>query len=122
MKLYRSINEDTREFQGMDHRWSGEDRGLIWCWERGRQMAESDPELSVRAKSGELMVLGWRGGVDAGLKMEKKIGTLQYLAQWQGLANNDLEIETDEAVSKVCSLADIEVTFQASTQPVAQTS
>lgn len=77
----------------MDHRWRNEDKGIIWCWERGRQIGNADPELASRARNGELMVLGWKGGVPLEFKGEKKQGTLNYLAQWQGLAGKDLDIQ-----------------------------
>lgn len=66
-------------------------------------MAESDPELSRRALSGELMVLGWRGGVAKQLLQPKTDGTLNYLAQWQGLRGDDLNIETDQVFTLTCS-------------------
>jgi len=85
MKITRSIDARIRDYKGRDHRGEQEDKGLIWCWERGRQMAKADPELAERAADGELMILGWRGGVEKPHKKPKKDGTLMYLAQWQGL-------------------------------------
>ena len=63
MQIKRSINVEIRVFVDMDHRWKSADKGLIWCWERGRQMSEEDPELASEAVDGRLMVLGWKGGV-----------------------------------------------------------
>ncbi len=112
MHVSRAKSEEIRKFQGMEHRWRQADRGLIWCWERGRRMAKECPELAARAKDGELMVLGWRGGVSSELKMRRKQdGTLQYLAQWQGLAGKDLDIRFDEPTVLVCSSTGIEVTY-----------
>lgn len=111
MRLHRSINEKIREFIDMDHRWRGSDNGLIWCWERGRQMRNEDPDLATRAKNGELMLLGWRGGVEPGLKLKSKKGSLYYLAQWQGLRGEDLNIDTDQTIALVCSLTGVEVTY-----------
>ena len=76
MKISRSIDEEIRNFIDMDHRWRSSDKGLIWCWERGRQMSIEDPELADRARNGELMVLGWKGGVTQGAKIKSKRGPL----------------------------------------------
>jgi len=111
MKIHRSINEDIRDFISMDHRWRNTDKGLIWCWERGRQMSEENPELASRARNRELMVLGWKGGVPPGFKEKSKSGTLNYLAQWQGLAGKDLDIDTDFPTVLVCSLSGVEITY-----------
>lgn len=111
MKLCRSIAEPIREFIDMDHRWRGPDRGLIWCWERGRMLADEDPTLASRARDGELMVLAWRGGVTPGLKIKKKAGTLFYLAQWQGIAGKDLDLDMDGSTTLTCSNTGIEVTY-----------
>ena len=92
-------------------RWRSSDNGLIWCWERGCLMAKENPELSKKAKKGELMTLGWKGGVPKGFKGKKKEGTFNYLAQWQGLAGKDLDIETDTALTITCSLSGVNVNF-----------
>ena len=111
MKIYRSIEEEVRDFVDMDHRWRNSDKGLIWCWERGRQMSTENPDLAVRARKGELMVLGWKGGVADGIKIKSKKGAFNYLAQWQGLRGEDLKIDTDLPTVKVCSSTSIEVTY-----------
>ncbi len=92
--LRRSIDEPIRAGLSWDERWKGPDRGLIWCWERGRQKAVDEPELAARAKSGELVMLAWRGGVETKRKQDKS-GTLQYLAAWQGLRGEDLDLTRD---------------------------
>ncbi len=111
MQVKRSINEEIRDFTSMDHRWRSSDKGLIWCWERGRQMSKEDPESALRARNGELMTLGWKGGVPAEFKSKRKDGTFNYLAQWQGLAGKDLNINTDESIVLVCSSTEVEVTY-----------
>src|SRR3972149_6682395 len=103
MKIYRSINEPIRDFIDMEHRWRVSDHGLIFCWERGRQISQESPDLAIQAKNGELMILVWRGGVHPGFKGNKKKGTLNYLAQWQGLAGKDLDIDTEAAITIICS-------------------
>lgn len=111
MKIYRSIKEEIRDFVDMDHRWKSSDKGLIWCWERGRQMSTEDPGSAARVSNGELMVLGWKGGVAEGIKVKNKQGTFNYLAQWQGLRGDDLDIDTDLKTSKICSSTGVKVTF-----------
>ena len=66
----------------MSERWEGSDKGLIWCWERGRQKRSEHPELAARAHNGELVVLVWKGGVEKKLDIDKHPGSLQYLANW----------------------------------------
>jgi len=95
----------------MQHRWRAEDKGLIWCWENGRLLAEQEPALAQRAKQGELMLLAWRGGVPAEFKGKKKTGTLEYLACWQGLAGKDLAIDTETPFTLTCSSTGAKVTF-----------
>jgi hypothetical protein len=111
MQIKRSITAEIRDFVDMDHRWRSEDKGIIWCWERGRQMSKEDPELAEKARNGELMVLGWKGGVPSEFKSKKKEGTLNYLAQWQGLSGKDLNINTDVPTTLVCTATGVEVIF-----------
>lgn len=120
MKLKRSIDTEIRDFVSLDHRWRSADEGLIWCWERGRQMSEEDPELASRARNGELMLLNWTGGIHVKFDEEgdlvmpmvkRKKGTLHYLAQWQGLTGKDLDIDTDRPTTLVCSLTGVKVTY-----------
>ncbi|HAE59771.1 MAG TPA: hypothetical protein DCG54_09785 [Anaerolineae bacterium] len=111
-KLYRSITEPIRDFVDMDHRWRAEDRGLIWCWENGRLLAEKEPDLAWRAKQGELMPLALQGGFSGDLDNKNKTGTLLYLANWQGLRGEDLDIDTESKVTLVCSKWGTMVTYQ----------
>lgn len=46
------------------------------------------------AARGELRPLPWRGGVVKKLKAKIRPGTLQYLAMWQGLRGENLDIDT----------------------------
>jgi hypothetical protein len=111
MLITRSIVEPLRKYVDMNHRWRGPDKGLIWCWERGRQMAEADPALAARAANGELMILGWKGGVEPGVKMKTKTGCHSYLAQWQGLSGKDLDIDTSNPTTLTCALSDVAITY-----------
>ena len=95
----------------MDHRWRGPDAGLIWCWELGRQRADKEPELAKRVREGALVPLGWKGGVANDTKSKKKSGSLFYLAEWQGLAGKDLDIDTEDDTRLVCLATGVEVTY-----------
>lgn len=111
--LHRSIDLPIRKGLSWDELWRGPDRGLIWCWERGRQKRVEEPELAARADKGELVVLAWKGGVTEKLKIEKKPGTLNYLATWQGLRGEDLDIALEEERLIVCSKTGQTVAFSA---------
>lgn len=89
-RLHRSIKTPIRTGLSWDERWLGPDDGLVWCWERGRQKREEDPTLATKAEQGELVSLAW------------KRGTLEYLATWQGLRCEDLDIAVDDVVEMVC--------------------
>jgi len=102
--LKRAISEPIREGLSWEKRWKGVDQGLIYCWERGRQLAVESPELANAAKAGEPPILAWRGGVEQKLKDSTvKTGTLQYLAMWQGLRNTDMAIELDRETLLTCA-------------------
>lgn len=106
-----SYSETPRQRLSWDKRWKGSDRGLIICWEVGRKLNEKEPALAVRAKNGELPVLGWKGGVKKKLKKKEKYGTLFYLAQWQGLRGDDLDIDQSKEYIRTCTRTGITVTF-----------
>jgi hypothetical protein len=110
-KVYRSIKQPIRADLSWDQLWLGPDRGLIWCWERGRQKSAEEPELAARARKGELVPLAWIGGVAEKLKLDKKPGTLNYLATWQGLRGEDLDVSLDEERVVVCSRTGQAVAF-----------
>ena len=93
--LHRSIKEPIREGLSWHERWDREDKGLIACWENGRELSQRDSEQADRAREGELIRLGWVGGVSAKLKQNIFNGTLFYLAKWQGLRGDDLDIDID---------------------------
>lgn len=109
--LYRSINEPIRQGLSWDEIWKGHDRGLVNCWEVGRGLSKSDPGLAEKARNNELPVLGWKGGVEKSLKNKEKYGTLHYLAEWQGLRGEDLNINTGQEVVHVCTKTNMRVTF-----------
>ena len=109
--ISRSIAEPIRAEMTWKQTWAAEDRGLIFCWEKGRNLCIEQPGLAARTKRGELPTLAWKGGIDTQIKAKKKYGTLQYLAQWQALRGEDLYIDTDKEVSITCTATGITFTF-----------
>lgn len=77
----------------------------------GRQRSNERPELAERSSSDELPVLGLKGGVEKALKKNSMFGTLTYLAQWQGLRGEDLDIDLDVEVTLECSRTGMQVTY-----------
>lgn len=111
MKVSRSKTELPRAPISWDERWNGPDHGLIACWERGREKAIEDPELSSRARNGQLVSLPWKGGVEKAVKAKQKFGTLSYLAMWQGLRGDNLDINTEEEIKLTCTATQTMVVF-----------
>jgi hypothetical protein len=107
---YRTIEEPNRKGLTWEELWKGSDNGLIVSWERGRVKAAENPELAESCRNGELPVLAWKGGVDKKIK-GKKYGSLFYLATWQGLRGEDLNIHQNEDISIICSKTQVEVIF-----------
>ena len=110
-RIHRSIDSPLRSGLNRDELWEGPDKGLIKCWEIGRQRATRFPELAQRSLAGELPVLGWKGGVSRSLKKPEKYGCLKYLAQWQGLRGEDLDVDLAEERALECSRTGMVVTF-----------
>ncbi len=102
-RLHRSIKQPIREGLSWDQIWRGPDNGLIWCWERGRQERLEEPEKAQQADNGELVPLDWKGGVRKKLKTAVMPGTLKYLATWQGIRGEDLDIDLEGETIVVCS-------------------
>jgi hypothetical protein len=111
MKITRSISSAPLGDQTWTERWEGSDRGLIACWERGREKAREDPALAARARAGELVILPWKGGVERAIKQGQKVGTLYYLAMWQGLRGDSLDISLTDEPSLVCTKTGMKVTY-----------
>jgi len=110
-RIYRSYQEPIREDPSFDERWRGPDKGLITCWEVGRERSKDNPELVERVKNGELPNLGWKGGVEKNIKNKVKYGCLNYLAEWQGLRGEDLDIELNEEREMTCSKTGMKVIY-----------
>jgi hypothetical protein len=90
--------------------WQGEDVGLIVCWLRGIEKARQQPELAEVAKLGEFPLLAWKGGGEA-IKAGRRLGALQYLATWQGLRGEDLNIDSKAGATITCTRTGMVVTF-----------
>jgi hypothetical protein len=112
-QLRLSIDQPIREGLSWEKLWLGPDRGLICCWERGRQIRVEESELAARADKGEVIVPAWKGGVEEKLKIETKSGTLKYLATWQGLRGEDLDIALEAERLIMCSKTGQTVVFSA---------
>lgn len=112
-RLHRSVDQPIREGLSWSERWEGPDQGLIWCWERGRQERVERPDDAARADKGELVGLDWKGGVEKKLEVQKKPGTLKYLATWQGLRGEDLDIDLEGERVIVCTRTGQAVVFSA---------
>jgi hypothetical protein len=111
MRIHRSITEPIRDGAKWDERWNAEDDGLIACWERGREKQLEDPALAAQAAVGQLVVLPWKGGVEKAIKKKQKFGTLFYLAMWQGLRGEDLNIDSTEEIKLSCTATGMAVVF-----------
>lgn len=109
--IHRSHSEPERLGLDWDSIWKSADSGLIKSWEIGRKLALQKPALAACAKLEELPPLNWKGGVSKKLKKTEKLGSLHYLAQWQGLRGQDLEIDMDAEITLTCSKTGMVVTF-----------
>jgi len=111
MKIHRSISEQTRTNLSWQERWQDIDHGLISCWELGREIGKKEPDLVTRALQGQLVPLPFKGGVEKKIKKTSKFGPLYYLATWQGLRGEDLDIDMEQEIDITCTRTDMTVTF-----------
>lgn len=110
-RVYRHIDEPLRTGLNQSETWESYDKGLIKCWEVGRTLAQTDPELAEQCLQGELPVLGWKGGCSRRLAKLEKFGTLSYLAKWQGMRGESLDIDLTLEKTIICSKTGMIVTF-----------
>jgi hypothetical protein len=114
MKVHRSVTEPLSKIGApWQEKWESDDKGLVTAWEVGRQEAVQNPKVALQALDGQLIVLPWKGGVSKALKLKQKYGTLLYLAMWQGLRGEDLDIDTDKELTMTCSATQMNVVFTA---------
>jgi hypothetical protein len=111
MKVHRMIAEPIRPNLSWDEKWEGTDQGLIACWERGRAKSLEDETLAQQARNGQLIVLPWKGGCKKAVKSKQKYGSFNYLAMWQGLRGDDLNINTENKPTLTCSVTGMKVVF-----------
>jgi hypothetical protein len=110
MIVERSIGEPLRADPSFDQRFGAPDLTLITFWEAGRRYAESHPTAADAARRGELVPLPFKGGLERPVKTPK-IGTLFYLAMWQGLRGDSLRIDTDARPTMTCTRFGCTVTY-----------
>lgn len=103
MRITASINNPPSIGPTWEDRWEGPDKGLICCWLNGIERSQTDPALAAKARAGELPAMGWKGGLDKPIKAKSKIGAHYYLATWQGLRGEDLDIEQGQDVHMQCT-------------------
>lgn len=111
MLIQACVNNQPAYQNDYDRRLKGPDHGLINAWIAGISYAKGHPDIAARAKAGELPVLPYRGGVERAIKTRHKIGALQYVAMWQGLRNEDLQLDTDAEPVMTCQRTGVPVTF-----------
>lgn len=111
MNTRRPISEPIRLTLDWEERWGDTEKGLVSCWERGREKSLEDPGLAAQAKAGRLVLLPWRGGVEKAIKAKQKYGSLYYLAMWQGLRGEDLNIDIEKGAVLTCSATQMMVLF-----------
>lgn len=110
-KVFRDIREPIREDRSFQNLWRQDDKGLIASWEVGREKRIKYPELAEKALNGELPMSGYKGGVEKETKKKTKIGSLRYLAEWQGLRSENLNIDFDCEIKVTCSKTGVTVLF-----------
>lgn len=111
MLIQRSILEPIRSGLSTIELWKAEDQGLIACWERGREVSLEQLKIAERAKRGELVPLPWKGGLERIIKLKRKYGTHRYLAMWQGLRDDDLNIDTNKEQEITCARSKTTIVF-----------
>ncbi len=110
--IQRSYQEPDRGLSTHKERWKGEDKGVVTAWEVGRELAVKDPEMAQKAKNGELPPSVWKGGVAKKPKFKmRKYASLYYLAEWQALRGEDLDIDLNDEIDLTCSRTGVTMTY-----------
>lgn len=94
-----------------EERVNGPDKGVVNAWLAGIAKHRDQSDIAMRAMAGELPILPYRGGVEKAVKSKDKVGSLLYLAMWQGLRGEDLRIDLESEPKIVCSRTNVPVTF-----------
>jgi hypothetical protein len=110
-RIWQPKGKPRREGLSWHERWDAEDLGVIAAWEVGRELRDRGSPLAALAERDELPVLPWKGGVAQRIKKKRKYGTLKYLAEWQGLRGDDLDIDLDDEVELTCSKTGMTVIY-----------
>lgn len=92
-------------------RLNGPDRGLINAWQAGLNLRANNSELVEKALAGELPPLPFKGGIERKIQAQNKVGSLWYVAMWQGLRGEDLHVDTDQNIQLVCSKTRVPVKY-----------
>jgi hypothetical protein len=113
LRVQRSAAAPIRAGLTVEARWLGPDTGVIAAWERGRAIAKEPgrEELVAAVRAGQLPILPWKGGVERAIKAKQKFGTMRYLAMWQGLRGDDLDVDLSRHVQVTCAATGVTVTF-----------
>ncbi len=111
MIINKSISEPIPRTTSWDESWGDLPAGLVTAWNTGRDKVERDPELAEAARTGQLIPLVWKGGVEKKILKTTKYGSMYYLAMWQGLRGEDLNIDLDSEPSITCSATGMTVIF-----------
>jgi hypothetical protein len=113
MLVNARVGEHLDRDQEWATRWQGPDKGLITAWLAGQDYAKQHPQLAANARAGELPVLPFRGGVEKAIKVRSKIGHILYVAMWQGLRGDALQLDADAQIEMTCARHGVTVLFTA---------
>ncbi len=106
-----SIDKPPQLSDDWHTRWEGPDKGLICAWVSGIQKAQSDPEMAAKAGGGGLPVTPFKGGIKDAIKSKTKIGSLHYIAFWQGLRGESLHIDQDSEPAMTCTRTGVTINY-----------
>jgi len=118
MQIFASASEPPVLGASWDERHNGFDKGLISAWLAGRDKRQWWPDVVAALARDELPILPFKGGIEEKKdddkkqqKPGKKVGSLHYLAMRQGLLGENLDIDTEKSVVKICSKTLVRVVF-----------
>lgn len=72
-RIQQDISTPLRPALSWSDTWESGDKGLIKCWEVGRELATKRPDLEQACLNNELPTLGWKGGLSRSLKNSKNL-------------------------------------------------